>query len=101
MMLWVNTGILVLASIALQFAKNAAAAGNDARTRMAFYLGGLLTMGFVTGQLLVWQMLSHTAHIVSSNPASSFFYLITAAHGLHILGGLVAWGMTDEYGRRI
>ena len=94
LMLWANTGILVLASVALQLAKNAAAAGNEARTRMAFYLGGVLTAGFVIGQLLVWQTLSYTGHIVSSNPASSFFYLITAIHGLHILGGLAAWGRT-------
>lgn len=93
-LLWVNTGLLVLASVALQVAKNAAASGNAARTKSAFYLGGFFTIAFVAGQLVVWQMLSQTGHFVSSNPASSFFYLLTAAHGLHILGGLAAWGRT-------
>jgi cytochrome c oxidase subunit 3 len=31
---------------------------------------------------------------VASNPANSFFYLITAVHGLHLMGGLVALGRT-------
>ena len=94
MQLWVNTGFLVLASVALQWAKSAAARGNEAVTRNAFFVGGVFSLGFIAGQLLVWQQLSHTGHFVSSNPASSFFYLLTAVHGAHILGGLVAWVRT-------
>jgi cytochrome c oxidase subunit 3 len=90
-LLWINTGLLVLASIALQIAKSSAAADKQELARKAFYSGGVCTFLFIAGQLAVWQQLSYTGHFVSSNPASSFFYLLTAVHGLHILGGLVAW----------
>jgi cytochrome c oxidase subunit 3 len=91
-LIWVNTALLVLASVALQIAKMAAAADNRERARRAFYAGGILSALFVAGQLAVWQQLSVAGHFVSTNPASSFFYLLTAVHGLHIIGGLVAWG---------
>jgi cytochrome c oxidase subunit 3 len=43
------------------------------------------------GQLLVWRQLGSLGYFVDTNPSNSFFYLITALHGLHLLGGLVAW----------
>jgi cytochrome c oxidase subunit 3 len=46
------------------------------------------------GQLLAWQQLRAAGYFVTSNPANSFFYMITAAHGLHLMGGLVALGRT-------
>jgi cytochrome c oxidase subunit 3 len=92
--LWVNTGFLVLASIAFEWSKRAIAAGNGKITRLAFYAGGVMTFLFITGQLAAWEQLSATGHFVSSNPSSSFFYLLTGVHGLHLLGGLVAWART-------
>lgn len=94
MTLWLNTGFLVLASAAFQMATRAVAIGNEQSTRRAFYAGGVLSILFVTGQLAVWQQLNLAGHFVSSNPASSFFYLLTGVHGLHLVGGLVAWGRT-------
>ena len=34
-------------------------------------------------------------YFAKTNPANAFFYLITGLHGLHLLGGLVAWGWTS------
>jgi cytochrome c oxidase subunit 3 len=88
-MLWFNTGVLVLASVFMQLAK-----GSEQRKTTWFVLGGLAAISFVGLQLLVWDQLATAGHFVSSNPASSFFYLITAVHGLHMLGGIFAWGRT-------
>jgi cytochrome c oxidase subunit 3 len=88
-LLWFNTGVLVLASVFMQLAK-----GSEQRRTTWFVLGGLAAISFVGLQLLVWEQLAAAGHFVSSNPASSFFYLITAVHGLHMLGGIVAWGRT-------
>ena len=44
----------------------------------------------LSGQLLAWRQLEHAGVYLSSNPSSSFFYVFTAAHGVHLLGGLVA-----------
>ena len=90
-MLWLNTGFLVLASIALDVARRAAKANNRQRASSAFFAGGICSWLFIAGQLLVWLQLSESGHFVSTNPASSFFYLLTGIHGLHILGGLIAW----------
>ena len=55
-------------------------------------LVGFLTFAFITGQLLVWQYFISIEQYVSTNPANAFFYLLTALHGLHLLGGLFFWG---------
>jgi cytochrome c oxidase subunit 3 len=46
------------------------------------------------GQLVAWQQLNATGYFMAGNPANSFFYLLTALHGLHLLGGMWVWGRT-------
>ena len=84
----------MLASVAFQMAKQAAAAGRLQSTRRAFYAGGVLSILFIAGQLVAWQQLNLAGHFVSSNPSSSFFYLLTGVHGLHLIGGMGAWWLT-------
>ncbi len=91
LLMWINTAVLVFASLFMQLAKNTAARAEWDKTQRWFLLGGIAAIAFIGGQLVVWQQLAATGHFVSSNPASSFFYLITAAHGLHIIGGVFAW----------
>jgi cytochrome c oxidase subunit 3 len=54
------------------------------------FLTLLLGLGFLVSQLLAWRQLVRQGVYVSSNPHSSFFYLLTAAHAVHLLGGLAA-----------
>jgi cytochrome c oxidase subunit 3 len=58
--------------------------------------GGSFAFAFLVGQLLAWQQLVDLGYFAASNPANGFFYLVTSLHGLHLLGGLVAWGRTAE-----
>ncbi len=90
--LWLGTAFLALGSVFLEWARRAHAARQAARARQLFHAGGICSILFLTGQLAAWQQLQLAGLPVSSNPASSFFYLLTGLHGLHILGGLVAWG---------
>lgn len=90
-LLWVNTGVLMLCSLAFQRARNAIRRDLIDRARFAFLLAGTLTLVFLTGQLIVWKQLAGIGFFVSASPANSFFYLITAVHGCHLIGGLVAW----------
>lgn len=92
--LWFNTGILVLSSVALQIAVVAVRKGQLDTTRLALVAGGLTALVFLVGQLAAWQELSASGYLLDANPANSFFYLLTAMHGLHIVGGLVALGRT-------
>jgi cytochrome c oxidase subunit 3 len=93
-LLWANTAALVLASLALQRAVSAARRADREATGFALLLGGGAGLLFVIGQLLAWRQLAAAGYLPANNPADAFFYLITAVHGLHLLGGLVALGMT-------
>jgi cytochrome c oxidase subunit III len=93
-LVWVNTAVLAFSSIALQGAL-AAANDRDLRTvRLGLVTGGVAAVAFLIGQVLAWRQLVDTGFLLAGNPANSFFYLLTAAHGLHIIGGLVALGRT-------
>jgi len=93
-LLWFNTGVLVVSSVALQWAQVAARRDDMDGVIVGLCAGGASAVTFLVGQLLAWQQLSVAGYFVASNPANSFFYLITAAHGLHLVGGLVALGRT-------
>lgn len=92
--LGLNTALLAAGSAALQWAAIAARRGDARGTRLGLALGGLLAAGFLLGQLWVWQVLAAAGYVLAANPANSFFYLLTALHGLHLAGGLVAWART-------
>jgi cytochrome c oxidase subunit 3 len=92
--LWVNTALLALASLALHMARGPARRGNVVATRRALALGTAAGLGFLGGQLWVWHTLAAAGHVLAANPANSFFYLLTALHGLHLAGGLVALART-------
>lgn len=94
-LLWINTGLLVLASIAYQLTRNAAIAGKDGALKPGLAISGLLTILFLAGQVLAWQQLNASGHYVSSNPANGFFYLLTAVHAAHILGGMYVWARSS------
>jgi cytochrome c oxidase subunit 3 len=53
--------------------------------------GGACTFAFLAGQLWAWQQLNASGHFTSANPAYAFFVLLTALHGMHLLGGLCVW----------
>jgi cytochrome c oxidase subunit 3 len=93
-LLWFNTAVLVLSSVALQWAQVAARRNNIDGVIVGLCAGGASAVTFLVGQLLAWRQLSGAGYFLASNPANSFFYLITAVHGLHLMGGLVALGRT-------
>lgn len=89
--LWLNTGALVLSSVAMQWTRNAAKRGVIDRVRIGLIAAGAFALCFLAGQLWVWQQLSASGYFLSANPANAFFYLLTAVHGVHLLGGLWVW----------
>ncbi len=89
--LWVNTAWLATASVTLQAASLFARRGRSGALRAALAAGALSALAFLAGQALVWQQLIAQGHFIATNPSASFFYLLTALHGAHLAGGLVAW----------
>ncbi|MDH5456242.1 MAG: cytochrome c oxidase subunit 3 [Gammaproteobacteria bacterium] len=90
-LLWSNTAMLVLASLAFQWTRNGAVKGIGSRLKPGLVVTGLLTAGFVVGQFVAWQQLEASGQFISSNPSNAFFYFLTGAHAVHILGGLYVW----------
>ncbi len=90
-LLWVNTVLLILASVALQRARSAVAREDLDGLKPNLVAGGLLTIAFLGGQLLVWRQLILSGYYLATNPADAFFYILTALHGLHLAGGLWFW----------
>jgi len=90
-LLWSNTAMLILASIVFQWTRNAAVKDQQARLAPGLLLTGLLTTAFVVGQLVAWQQLQSSGQFITSNPANAFFYFLTGAHAVHIIGGMYVW----------
>ncbi|MER3552808.1 MAG: cytochrome oxidase subunit III [Meiothermus sp.] len=93
--LWLNTALLGLSSLFFQRASWAARKGEARGVHTVLRLGGLFGGLFIVGQLVAWGMLRGAGFLIGGNPSSSFFYFITALHGLHLLGGLVAWAVVS------
>ena len=93
-LLWANTFVLILSSVALQWAQYSVRRGQMDAMRVGLLAAGAFTVVFLFGQVLAWRQLGTMVYFEVTNPAIAFFYLITGLHGLHLLGGLVAWGRT-------
>jgi cytochrome c oxidase subunit III len=96
--LYLDTALLLASSVTLEVAQR----------RVARFMGGIVIRGesparwlyitlglgllFMTGQYVAWAQLRGEGLYLATNPSSSFFYLLTVAHALHILGGIIGLG---------
>ena len=92
--LWLSSALLVAGSATLQLAGAAARGARAAEARRLLLAGGLCALAFLAVQLWAWQVLLAAQVRPAGNPGGSFFYLLTAMHGLHVLGGLAGWAWT-------
>ena len=92
--LWLNTLLLFITSGFFISAQIACNKNNFEIVKKRLITIGVLTFLFILGQIVVWLQLVNLGYYVSSNPANAYFYVFTALHGLHLLGGLVYWFMT-------
>ncbi len=88
--LWLSTALIIISSVTIEFARRSLK-----QQRNSIYLRWLmcttaLGLGFLGSQIIAWRQLARQGVYLASNPFSSFFYLLTAAHALHLLGGLCA-----------
>ncbi|NQU62556.1 MAG: cytochrome c oxidase subunit 3 [Rhodospirillales bacterium] len=93
-LLWANTLILVLSSVAFHRAFTSARKGEMEGVKANFFAAGILSAAFLAGQLLASQQLVGMGFFISSNVSVAFFYMLTVTHALHLVGGLIAWGLT-------
>jgi cytochrome c oxidase subunit 3 len=101
--LYLDTALLLLSSATLELGRQRLATSRDREDAEVIPLrpptsNGLtwlqitLALGllFVAGQLVAWRALAAAGFYLATNPSSAFFYIFTALHGLHLLGGIVA-----------
>jgi cytochrome c oxidase subunit III len=82
--LWVNTLVLMASSVALESARRKGLLAPRAASRGVSLTCGL-ALTFFVGQVVAWRQLVRAGVFLPSNPASSFFYILTGLHGLHLL----------------
>lgn len=88
--LWLNTLIIVASSFTLARSRRCFRA--DKQEGFRYWWGWTTALGifFLAGQIIAWRQLVGAGIYLTTNPSSSFFYVFTAAHGLHLLGGVLA-----------
>jgi cytochrome c oxidase subunit 3 len=95
-LLYLNTLVLVASSVTLEISRRHVGSFmggvKTTATKPARWLYATLSLGilFLAGQYLAWRQLSAQGLYLATNPSSSFFYVFTAAHAVHLLGGLYA-----------
>jgi cytochrome c oxidase subunit 3 len=88
--LWLNTLVLIASSFTLARAHNRFTANDEGGFRHWWATSTILGILFVAGQIIAWRQLAAQGIFLATNPSSSFFYVFTGAHGVHLLGGILA-----------
>jgi cytochrome c oxidase subunit III len=89
--LWLSSALILLSSLTIEFSRRSLKRESNAYGRWLL-ITLVLGLGFLAAQLVAWRQLARQGVYLASNPFNSFFYLFTAAHGLHLAGGIVAIG---------
>src|SRR5712691_9657104 len=88
--LWLSTLLIVISSLTMEVSRRSLKQQRDARYGRWLIITVALGFGFLGSQIIAWRQLVRQGVYLASNPYNSFFYLFTAAHGLHLLGGIMA-----------
>lgn len=111
-MLWWNTALLVISSVALELARREyfreevvmdewfGISRPTLRRALPWEVLSLLTAcAFVAGQVYVWALLQRQGVYLGSGPSSQFYYFLTGLHALHLVGGMIVllWAMTTIF----
>lgn len=89
-LLWFNTAVLLSSSATLELARKRLAHSDNQGFRNLWLLTTFFGICFLIGQVTAWRILVHQGIYLASNPASSFFYVFTGAHAVHLVGGVAA-----------
>lgn len=88
--LWLSTALIVISSVTIEISRRSLKQKTDSGYFGWLAITTVLGLGFLGSQVIAWRQLAQQGIYLASNPYSSFFYLFTAAHGLHLAGGLCA-----------
>lgn len=89
---WISTVLIIVSSITYHFAKTKLDHGERSLAKMWFMITTVLGAAFISSQILSWLELTKRGFYMQGNPYAGFFYILTAVHAVHVLGGIVALG---------
>lgn len=98
---FISTGLILISSMTMATARRRLREEDGRRYALWLLITLVLGLGFVSSQIVGWKQLVAEGVYLSKNPHSSFFYLFTGAHGLHLLGGMTALSYLALRARRI
>ena len=87
--LWLSTGFILASSVTFEVARRVFRRGEYRLASRFLMASGCLGAAFLASQLTAWRELVKIGAYLNQNPHSSFFYLFTGLHALHLVGGLV------------
>ena len=90
--LWLSTAAILVSSVTIEISRRSLKQQSEGRYGLWLTITTVLGIVFVASQYVAWRQLARQGVYVATNPHSSFFYLFTGAHALHVLGGLIALG---------
>ena len=89
---WVSTLLILISSVTYKISQNAIHADNQTKAKKWLLTTTIFGGTFIASQLLAWLQLVQRGVYMESNPYAGFFYILTAVHALHVIGGIIALG---------
>ncbi len=87
---WISTFIIIVSGLTYIIAERATVANDHQRSKRWFVITTALAVAFICSQILSWFELSRRGLYMQGNPYAGFFYILTAVHAVHVIGGIVA-----------
>ncbi len=91
---WANALVILVSSALLELARRSLRMGDASRAPVWLGLSAATGVAFLVGQLMAWSSLMEQGVFLPTNPHAAFFYMLSAVHGAHVLGGLAALAWT-------
>ena len=95
-LLWINTLTLFVVTYFFNRVANDLKKKETLKVKKYLLIIGGLTYLFLFGQIIFWFQLLKSGNYISTNSYFANFYVFTALHGLHLLGGLLFWGKVSS-----
>lgn len=90
--IWISTALIFASSVTYYFAQKTIYRNDHPQAKKWLIATTALGAAFISSQLLAWLALAQRGVYMQSNPYAGFFYVLTAVHALHVLGGITALG---------
>ncbi len=89
---WISTIIILASSVTYHLAQTSIERNNHQATKTWMIITTVLGAAFISSQIMSWIALTNRGFYMSGNPYAGFFYVLTAVHAVHVLGGITALG---------